>query len=94
MTGLPVVTTAVPGSRDVIDDGATGFVVPVEDTTALCAAVERLARDPDLRARMGSAAREHAVARFDIQAVACEWRSALDRVVDVTTRPPGARTSD
>ena len=80
MVGLPVVTTAVPGSRDVIVDGVTGFAVPVEDRSALCDAVERLVRDSDLRTRMGQAAREHAVARFDIRAVACEWRSALVRV--------------
>ena len=35
MTGLPVVTTDVPGAREVVVDGATGFVVSVDDFDGL-----------------------------------------------------------
>lgn len=56
--GIPVIGTSHGGHADMIVDGETGFLVPPGDPAALAAAMERLNRDPDLRARMGSAARE------------------------------------
>jgi glycosyltransferase involved in cell wall biosynthesis len=53
----PLVVTDVPGCRHFVRDGVEGFVVPPEDAGALAGALERLARDPDLRRRMGEAAR-------------------------------------
>ena len=53
----PLVVTDVPGCRHFVRDGVEGFVVPPEDADALANALERLARDPDLRRRMGEAAR-------------------------------------
>jgi glycosyltransferase involved in cell wall biosynthesis len=53
----PLVVTNVPGPRHFVRDGIEGFVVPPEDADALALALERLARDPDLRRRMGEAAR-------------------------------------
>jgi lipopolysaccharide/colanic/teichoic acid biosynthesis glycosyltransferase len=57
-SGVPVVTTRATGAVDSIVDGATGFLVPVGDTNALTSAVARLLADPELRGRMGKAARE------------------------------------
>lgn len=56
--GKPVVATDVRGSRDLVDDGRTGFLVRLGDAAGLAAALERLARDPELRTSMGAAARE------------------------------------
>ncbi len=53
----PLVVTNVPGPRHFVRDGIEGFVVPPENPDALALALERLARDPDLRRRMGEAAR-------------------------------------
>jgi glycosyltransferase involved in cell wall biosynthesis len=53
----PLVVTNVPGCRHFVRDGVEGLVVPPEDPDALTKALERLARDPDLRRRMGEAAR-------------------------------------
>jgi glycosyltransferase involved in cell wall biosynthesis len=61
----PVITTDTTGCRDVIEDGVEGFLVPLKNPAALAAAMERLAGDADLRARMGAAARHRAEARFD-----------------------------
>jgi glycosyltransferase involved in cell wall biosynthesis len=51
-----VVTDASPGPLEVVDDGVTGLVVPSQAPQALAAALERLAVDPALRARLGAAA--------------------------------------
>lgn len=53
----PLVVTNVPGSRHFVRDGVEGFVVAPEDAAALADALQRLARDPALRQRMGEAAR-------------------------------------
>lgn len=55
--GLPVVTTDIPGARDVIVDSETGVLCPVGDVAALAAATLRLVHDAELRLRLGRAAR-------------------------------------
>lgn len=62
--GRPVVATAVGGLRDAIEDGVDGLLVPPGDVGALRAAVERLLGDPELRARLGAAARAKAKRRW------------------------------
>jgi len=62
---LPLVTTDVPGCREVVEDGVNGLLVPVKDAAALAAAIARLQDDPALCARLGQAARQKALAEFD-----------------------------
>src|SRR3984957_9893448 len=65
LTGLPVVATNVRGPAKQVIDGETGFSVPPGDAAALGSALAQLARDPDLRARMGNAGRHRALDRYD-----------------------------
>ena len=67
--GLPLVTTDVPGCREVVTDGIDGLRVPVRDAAALAAAIARLHDDPALASRLGAAARTRALAEFDEQIV-------------------------
>ena len=62
--GRPVVATAVGGLRDAIEDGVDGLLVPPRDPAALRSALERLLGDPELRSRLGAAARRSAEAKF------------------------------
>jgi glycosyltransferase involved in cell wall biosynthesis len=55
--GKPVVTSAIPGSDELVADGETGLLVPAGDADALAAALKRIVADPELRARLGAAAR-------------------------------------
>ena len=63
--GLPLVTTDVPGCREVVKDGVDGLLVPARDSLALAVAIVRLADDPSMCERLGRAAREKALAQFD-----------------------------
>jgi glycosyltransferase involved in cell wall biosynthesis len=63
----PVVATRVGGVPDVVDDGEDGFLVEVGDIPALADRLEQLARDPELRARMGKAGRERVVPRYRVE---------------------------
>jgi glycosyltransferase involved in cell wall biosynthesis len=56
--GRPLVATDVPGCRDIARPGVTGLLVPPDDPAALADAIERLARDPDLRRRFATAGRQ------------------------------------
>jgi glycosyltransferase involved in cell wall biosynthesis len=58
------IVTDVPGCRHFVTDGVEGLVVPPGDATALADALERLARDPALRARLGAAARSKVLAGY------------------------------
>ena len=54
--GVPVVVTRAGGLPEMVEDGLSGFIVDVEDATMLADRIVRLAKDPELRLRMGRAA--------------------------------------
>lgn len=62
--GCAVVGSAVPGVREVIEDGVDGMLVPGGEPEALADALERLLRDDVLATRLGQAARARALAEF------------------------------
>lgn len=63
--GLPLVTTDMPGCREVVTDGEDGLLVPPRDAEALASAIARLLDSPELAKRLGNAARAKALALFD-----------------------------
>lgn len=67
--GRPIVTTDVPGCREVVRDGVNGLLVPPRDVPALADALERLIGSPEQRAAFGGAGREIALRRFDERVV-------------------------
>jgi glycosyltransferase involved in cell wall biosynthesis len=79
--GVPVVATDVGSVREAVDDGETGFVVPVEDVGAMAAAVRRLQEDRALLAAMGEAARTVGLERFDADAAVRSWEALYDEVL-------------
>lgn len=63
--GLPLITTDMPGCREVVSDGVDGLLVPARNARALADAIARLQDEPALRQRLGQAARAKALAQFD-----------------------------
>lgn len=80
-TSLAVVATRVGGNPEIIKDGQTGLLVPVDDNLALLSAVDRLLADAALRHQLGESAcqwvREHASATALQQAYDACYRAAL-----------------
>jgi len=66
-TGLPVVSTTLTGNPEIVSDGVEGFLVPPGNVEALAGALARLLEIPDLRRRMGLAAREKTRDLFDVR---------------------------
>lgn len=91
MAGLAVVATDVPGAREVIEHGVTGFVVPVDDSRALVEAVGRLADDPNLCSAMGAAGRRRCAATFSLAASAARWNEVIDGVAPQALSTPSPR---
>jgi glycosyltransferase involved in cell wall biosynthesis len=58
--GLPVVAAAAGGPAEVIGHGVNGWLYPPGDMPALAGAMRMLASDPEMRARLGQAARSRA----------------------------------
>jgi glycosyltransferase involved in cell wall biosynthesis len=81
--GRPVVAAAGGGLLELVCDGETGLLVPPRDPAALRAAVERLLAEPELRKRLGTAARARARERFG-------WDAVIERTIDVYRRQIGS----
>ena len=73
--GIPVVATRVKGTREVVQDGETGFTVQLGDSVGLAAKLSELMKDSALRAKMGRRGREIAVKRFDERAIVNSLRT-------------------
>lgn len=77
MFGKPVISTTAGGIPEVVEDGATGLLVPPGEPEPLAAAMRRLITDHPLRERLGAAGRARYLARFTDDAMAEAWVAAV-----------------
>ncbi|HSR55986.1 MAG TPA: glycosyltransferase family 4 protein [Alphaproteobacteria bacterium] len=82
--GLPVISTTVSAIPELIQDGETGVLVNPDDSGVLAGAIERLIRDPALRARLGAAGANRVKDQFSQDAQIGE----LAALLGVEARPP------
>lgn len=73
----PVVAAAADGPRELIEDGATGLLVPLDAPDAMAAAILRLAADAGEAARLAAAGRAAFERDFTQAAVVARWRGFL-----------------
>jgi len=73
--GTPVIASLVGGLIHLVEDGVTGYHVPVEDPVALSERISGLLRDKNLRYRMGHDAFAFAQ-KFD-------WNNITDRIIQI-----------
>ena len=66
MAGLPVVSTRVGSVPEIVLDGTTGIITSL-DVDEITYALEKLAKNADLRARMGKFAQEFTLAHFGVE---------------------------
>jgi glycosyltransferase involved in cell wall biosynthesis len=64
--GLPVVASGLSGIPELVEHERTGILVPPGDPRALADALARIAREPGLARRMGTAGRQKVMAEFDL----------------------------
>ena len=78
---LPLVTTDVPGCRDVVRDNWNGLLVPPRDSRALAAAVIDLVKDRAKCAEMGKRGYQHVKDTFDLAFVADAYADIYRRAI-------------
>ncbi len=86
--GQAIVSTAVDGCREVIEEGRTGLLVPPKDPDALARALSTVLGDSSMRASLGLAARE-ASKRYDLT----ECVRAMERIYDALLARDGSPVS-
>jgi glycosyltransferase involved in cell wall biosynthesis len=74
--GRPIVTTDMPGCREIVQDGENGILVPPDDGWAVADAIIRLLEDAELRAKMGNQGRNLVQKEFSVERV-------VERTVEV-----------
>jgi glycosyltransferase involved in cell wall biosynthesis len=84
--GRAVIASRAGGVPELVEDGVSGVLVSPGDEAGLTAAMQRLADDPALRARLGEKARERVVQRFGLRRSALEHVKWCEEAVE-----PGAR---
>jgi len=77
LCGLPVVASDIPGLREQVEHGTTGFLVPRDDVPALAGALKKMVAEADLRATMGAAGRMRAMRMYDEKLVVARTLDAL-----------------
>jgi glycosyltransferase involved in cell wall biosynthesis len=78
-SGLPVVASGISGIPELVQDGTSGLLVPPRDAAALADALRRLYDDPQLRRRLGAAARERVQQEFDLERSAAQLAQRFGR---------------
>lgn len=83
--GRAIVSTAVDGCREVLEDGVTGLLVPPRDALALSEALLRALDEPALRDGLARAARR-ASARYDIRECVAQMEALYEEVLSERRR--------
>ncbi len=84
--GLPAVVTAVGGNGEIVRDGTTGFVVPTNESAAMSSAFVTLARDKDLRRRLGDSAQRRIQERYSMTAMVGGYMDIYAKALGQRTR--------
>ena len=80
--GLPLITTDIPGCREAVEAGKTGFLCKAKESGSLIDGMERfLALSPEERERMGLCGREKMVAEFDRRLVVERYTAAIRKAI-------------
>ena len=92
--GVAVVGVDRWGPRELVLDGETGFLVAPGDVDALAERMQRLAKDPALRVRLGAAARRWVRLHNDPGTLAQAFRAALWEIARIAPAPAAAVAQD
>src|ERR687891_1838053 len=85
--GVPVIASAVGGLRHVVDDGASGLLVPPTDPESFARGILRMLRDPGLARRLGAGAL-HGASAYPWEATADRLTSVYEELVPALSRQP------
>lgn len=67
--GKPIVTTDIPGCREIVKDQFNGLLIPPGDSQAIFKAIKTLVNNPNLRKSMGQQGRQRVIAEYSLNTV-------------------------
>ena len=79
--GKPIITTDVPGCRDIVENGENGILVPIKNVESLFKAVIKLINNSELRRKMGEKSRKRAEEEFDEKIVINQTLKTYRRLI-------------
>jgi glycosyltransferase involved in cell wall biosynthesis len=91
--GRVILASDIPGAREVIVDGETGLLCPVGDIAGLAAKTLLAVGDPELRVKIGRAARTHAT-HHGIATMVSAYEAIIGELVGCSTQRSGRLCSD
>lgn len=77
--GTPAICTDVASMPEIVEDGHSGFIVPPNDSSALCRRIAWLREHPAEAAEMGAAARQRVLDTFT-------WPAVVERCLEIYAR--------
>jgi glycosyltransferase involved in cell wall biosynthesis len=78
----PIITTDVPGCKEVVDDGINGYLCKVKDADSLAEQMEKMVCLSDKeRQEMGRRGREKVIAEFDEKLVIEKYKEAISELL-------------
>ncbi len=81
-SGLPIISTAIPGIVELIRNEQTGLLVPPLDVAALAKALLTLLKNPNMAQEMGKAARQEAVANYSFEQLGKRYFEIYQNLLD------------
>lgn len=82
LSAVPVVSFDNDGAPEAVENGATGYLVPLGDCARLADRVAALCRDTDLRSRFGETARKKCLTEFDHQLMVDQIETLYKRLAE------------
>ncbi len=79
--GLPVVSTAVGGIPEIIEDGENGLLVPFGDIDAMAEKLYAILTDSTLAGRLGKQARQHIIKHHTVEKVLPQYEAIYEKVI-------------
>ena len=78
LSGRPVITTDVPGCRDVVINGMNGFIIPKDDAGLLSEKIIYLLTNKDLQTKMGIDGRDYVLNNFTTDIIMEEMLNIIE----------------
>ncbi|HEV3418639.1 MAG TPA: glycosyltransferase [Pirellulales bacterium] len=80
--GVPVVATDIPGNRDLIVPGETGYLAPLDSRSALAKSTLPILEDADLARRLGAAGKARVTAEFSVERMVNRYAALYRELLD------------
>ena len=78
--GVPVVATDIPGNRDLVVHGETGYLVPIGDRAGFARWTLALLNDTELARRLGHSAKQRMLSEFSVEKMISRHAELYERV--------------